>query len=74
MVKNILILKFRRSRHKLYFTHTQTRIKAYTLILEKNFRICEREKKVFVIQKLYDSVIQTALGSPKRITERRHQR
>jgi len=24
---------------------SQTRINAYTLILEKNFRICEREKK-----------------------------
>ena len=50
---------FDRSRHKLYFTNT------YTLILEKNFRICERKKK-YLLHKNYMinlvGTIQTVLG------------
>jgi len=48
MIKNILISNFL----VVLGINSQTRINAYTLILEKDFRICKRKKKVFVIQKL----------------------
>ena len=38
---------------------SQSRINAYTLILEKDFRILWKRKKVFVIQKLYDLIGKT---------------
>jgi len=41
--KYINLKIFDRSQYK-YFT-SQTHINVYTLILEKDFRICEREKK-----------------------------
>ena len=60
MVKNISISKFL---IVLSINSTsQTHINAYTLILEKDFWICEREKKYLyksIIQKLCDLVGNT---------------
>jgi len=60
MVKNISI-----SKSLIIFDTNQIHINAYTLILEKDFRIGEREKSISYTKIIYAYVIkQEPLGSP----------